>query len=194
MRSLPLEKPGGLSYLFTYLPTYLLTYLLTASGETWRPLLSTAPPASATRSTLQPCNPAALQPCNPATLQPAPPQSPQLSRIRIRIRIPSTPHPGHRPTPCIAHRLAYRLPCVQCRIFCARMSREVERLNAVECGAPLGAADDGYAARSSMTWGSSLAEVAADCRLGLSIAKSALLPALYPLLTLFVCWQGICDM
>ena len=68
-----------------------------------------------------------------------------------------------------------------CRIFCARMQREVERLNAED-------RED-----AGTTVGRRAAFVA-DARLALAIFASGLLPALYPLGTLAVCWEGLRDL
>ena len=62
-----------------------------------------------------------------------------------------------------------------CRIFCARMRREVERLNAEDLTA------DDAAARA----------LAADLRLAWSILRASTLPMLYPGGILFVCWEGL---
>ena len=55
-----------------------------------------------------------------------------------------------------------------CRVFCARMEREVARLNGED-------------------------PVAADARLACSLLSAGLLPALYPAFFLWLCWIGLRD-
>lgn len=66
-----------------------------------------------------------------------------------------------------------------CRIFACRMEREVQRLNAED-------AVDAGDARAG--------ELLADVRLAFGLLKAAALPALYPLGTLLLCWEGIKDL
>ena len=74
-----------------------------------------------------------------------------------------------------------------CRIFAARMRREADRLNAEE-EPPAGA----LSVRTSSTKQQQLAAaVMADVRLVLSIAWAAILPAIYPLGIVALCWEGI---
>ena len=56
-----------------------------------------------------------------------------------------------------------------CRVFCARMEREVARLNSED-------------------------PVAADARLAYSLLCAGLLPALYPGFFLWLCWSGLRDL
>ena len=81
-------------------------------------------------------------------------------------------------------RIAARYDCTMnlytsnCRIFAARMRREVERLNALDsldAGTPRAIA----------------AELAADARLAAAVLHAGLLPALYPIGVLLVCWDGL---
>ena len=62
-----------------------------------------------------------------------------------------------------------------CRIFCARMRREVQRLDDED------ATDAGAMQRRH----------AADALLALSVAEARLLPLLYPISMLAVCWGGV---
>ena len=55
-----------------------------------------------------------------------------------------------------------------CRVFCARMEREVARLNAEPAAA-------------------------ADRRLAFAVLRAGLLPALYPASVLWLCWVGLRD-
>ena len=64
-----------------------------------------------------------------------------------------------------------------CRIFAARVRREVERLNAEDKEGK----DDVRAA------------LAADARLAAAVIHAATLPALYPLAILAICWEGLKD-
>ncbi len=66
-----------------------------------------------------------------------------------------------------------------CRIFCARMAREVEKLNAE--------GDDALSASARA------AQLAADARLALAIARAGVLPMLYPLGVVALCWGGLKD-
>jgi len=65
-----------------------------------------------------------------------------------------------------------------CRIFAARMQREVERLNA-EDSTDLG------------TFSARTAEFVADVRLAFAVFQAGMLPALYPLSILLICWDGL---
>lgn len=68
-----------------------------------------------------------------------------------------------------------------CRIFCARMEREAQRLNdedADDAGLP--------SARCRIAL--------ADARLALAIANAAALPMLYPASILLLCWNGLRDL
>ena len=65
-----------------------------------------------------------------------------------------------------------------CRIFCARMRREAERLNAEELGA------EEARARA----------LAADVRLAIALFRASLLPMLYPGGVLLLCWEGLRDL
>lgn len=67
-----------------------------------------------------------------------------------------------------------------CRIFCARMEREVARLNAEDEEQPPA---DETAVR--------LAAFAADSRLALAVLRAGVLPALYPSGVFLFCWDGI---
>mmetsp|Transcript_35181 Transcript_35181/g.110536 ORF Transcript_35181/g.110536 Transcript_35181/m.110536 type:complete len:241 (+) Transcript_35181:63-785(+) len=62
-----------------------------------------------------------------------------------------------------------------CRVFCARVRREVARLNNADLSRP---------ARQA-------AEAAADARLALSLLHAGALPALYPAVALALCWEGL---
>ena len=65
-----------------------------------------------------------------------------------------------------------------CRMFAARVRREVERLNAED---EQEGTDDVRAA------------LAADARLAAAVIHAATLPALYPLAILAICWEGLKD-
>jgi len=65
-----------------------------------------------------------------------------------------------------------------CRIFCTRMEREVERLNSE---------DADYA-------GQPTAAAMADARLAFGILRAVALPMLYPALIIWICWAGLGDM
>jgi len=67
-----------------------------------------------------------------------------------------------------------------CRIFCARMEREVQRLNDED------ALDSGQPSAQRR-------EALADARMALAIAQSAVLPTLYPISILLLCWTGLRD-
>lgn len=86
-----------------------------------------------------------------------PPRSPKLAQLRAAA---------------LAHDPRMQLYGNNCRIFCARMAREAERLNAE------GAEGAGAA-------------LAADGRLLLATLGSGALPALYPLGVLALCWEGL---
>ena len=64
-----------------------------------------------------------------------------------------------------------------CRVFCCRVQREVERLNADARG---------EAARP-------MDELAADVRLWLGVASASMLPMMYPAGIAFLCWGGLRD-
>lgn len=64
-----------------------------------------------------------------------------------------------------------------CRIFCARMRREVERLNAEDADT-----------------GSTTAELVADLKLLSAVTAAAALPMLYPAAILWVCWEAVRDL
>ena len=66
-----------------------------------------------------------------------------------------------------------------CRVFCARMEREVVRLNAE---------DTTLALDARRRWA---AEVAADGRLALAVLRAGALPLLYPGVVLAICWDGL---
>ena len=66
-----------------------------------------------------------------------------------------------------------------CRIFCARMQREVERLNAEDA--------DVVDAR----WRRRASELAADARLAAAILRAGTLPLAYPAGVLLLCWDGL---
>ena len=61
-----------------------------------------------------------------------------------------------------------------CRIFCARMQREVERLN-----------------QQQRPGGDRAAELVADARLWFAVLRAGLLPTLYPASVVWLCWDGI---
>lgn len=62
-----------------------------------------------------------------------------------------------------------------CRIFCARMRREAERLNVEDL--------DAKDAKDRLR--------AADLRLAVALLRASTLPMLYPGGVLFVCWEGL---
>lgn len=62
-----------------------------------------------------------------------------------------------------------------CRIFCARMRREAERLNAEAEG------------QGHDRW----AELAADARLAVDVVRWGMLPLAYPASVLVLCWEGL---
>lgn len=63
-----------------------------------------------------------------------------------------------------------------CRIFCARMSREVERLNH----------DDADSADGTSKI---MAEFVADACLAFDVVRAAILPMMYPASAIFICWS-----
>jgi len=63
-----------------------------------------------------------------------------------------------------------------CRIFCARVEREVERLNAEDI------VSAGHNRR---------AELSADLRLAFAVFRAGTLPLLYPLGIVLICWDGL---
>jgi hypothetical protein len=65
-----------------------------------------------------------------------------------------------------------------CRIFCARMRREAERLNAEDL--------EPEEARSRL--------MAADVRLAIALVRASALPMLYPAGVLLLCWEGLRDL
>ena len=65
-----------------------------------------------------------------------------------------------------------------CRIFCARMRREAERLNLEDLDA------EEARARS----------LAADIRLAIALLRASTLPMLYPGGVLLICWEGLRDL
>lgn len=76
-----------------------------------------------------------------------------------------------------------------CRIFCARMEREVARLNDQDChkGDAPGHAGHGRGTQQ-------MAVVQADVRLAFAILKAVALPLLYPASLLWVFWSGLGDL
>jgi hypothetical protein len=109
--------------------------------------------------------------------------------VRIRTLGGGTPGEAPRPGTKLARLRVYaagydrrmNLYTSNCRIFAARVRREVARLNAEE--APKGA-------RAMARF----AELAADARLAAAIVHAATLPALYPLAILAICWEGLKDL
>ena len=79
-----------------------------------------------------------------------------------------------------------------CRVFCARMEREVARLNAEEEedderreeGLAEGAASERPRRRADD-------DAAADARLALALLRAGVLPLLYPAAILWICWTGL---
>ena len=105
--------------------------------------------------------------------------------VRIRelgARAPADSKLGRLRTVAESYDDEMNLYSSNCRTFAARMRRAVERLNAqdAECaGVP--------PAPSQVR----RAELAADARLALGVVSAGLLPALYPLGILALCWEGL---
>jgi hypothetical protein len=77
-----------------------------------------------------------------------------------------------------AHDVRMRLYTNNCRVFTARMQREVERLNDE---------DDSEASEGELRWRATMA----DARLTVKLVLASALPSLYPLGVLALCWQGL---
>lgn len=93
--------------------------------------------------------------------------------IRGEVRIRGSAPPGSKLAQLQLMAMAYEpslnLYTSNCRIFCARMRREVDRLN----GAPA---------------------LPSDARLLAALLHAAALPMLYPVSVLLVCWEGLQDL
>jgi len=103
----------------------------------------------------------------------------------VRIRESAAPSPGSKlgrlRSAAVNYDSRMNIYSNNCRIFCAKMQREVERLNAEN--EAQGANDDGG--------GESLGARAAESRLAFAIARSALLPMLYPASALIMVFVGL---
>ena len=104
-------------------------------------------------------------------------------RGEVRMRNYGPPSPPGSKMARLRHRLsAYgsdlSLYSSNCRVFACRAVREVERLNAED--------DEDAGSRRAKA-----AELAADARLAFGLLRAGLLPAVYPLVTLALCWEGL---
>ena len=79
-----------------------------------------------------------------------------------------------------------------CRIFCARMEREVERLNAEDVQPPAG--EEAQSRLAGLDLRSRTAELKADARLAAAILRAGTLPLLYPAGVTLLCWDGLRDL
>ena len=105
-------------------------------------------------------------------------------RGEIRVRSTGAICPGTKLDRMRAAARAYdcrmNLYTNNCRIFCARMEREVQRLNDED------AQDSGQPSAKRR-------KALADARMAIAIAQAAVLPTLYPISILLLCWTGLRD-